>query len=70
MLTYRPFVTFPTGQELIVAANVTNEAEKQAVLNTVGEAVQRHLGTFALSIPPEKRREFAAKVEFFRVAQG
>jgi hypothetical protein len=63
-------VTFPTGQELIVAANVRNEQDKQKVLNAVGEAVQRHLGTFALSIPPEKRREFGAKVEFFRVVVG
>jgi hypothetical protein len=70
MLTYRPFVTFSTGQEMMVAANMRNEQDKQKVLNTVGEAVQRHLGTFAQSIPPEKRRDFAAKVEFFRVAQG
>lgn len=67
---YRPFVTFPNGHQCFVAAIVRNDAEKQAVLNQVGAVTQNMLGTLAHSLPPPRIRELAAKVEFFRVAQG
>ena len=67
---YRPFVTMPTGQTFFVAANVTTEKEMQPVLNHVGAVVQQNLGTMAQGMSPQRMREFAAKVEFFKVAMG
>ena len=69
-MNYRAFVTFPTGQNGIFCANIQTPEQKQSALNQIGGIVERNLGTMSQSIPPERRKEFAAKVEFFRVAIG
>ena len=69
-MIHRAFATFPNGQQAIVAANVQTEADRQAVLNRVGAVVEQQLGTQIHAIPPDRRKDFAARVEFFRVAMG
>lgn len=67
---YRPFVTLPNGHQTFVAADVRTEEDKQAVLNHVGGITRRLLGIADDAPVPPNVKDLAAKVEFFRVAQG
>jgi len=69
-MVHRPFVTFPNGAQMFLCANVQTVADMQAVVNRVGSVVEQQLGTQVHAMSPEQRKEFAAKVEFFRVAWG
>jgi hypothetical protein len=53
-----------------MAETVNTEADRQAVLVEVSNVTRNMLGKRAASIPPDRVREFSAKVEFFKVAMG
>lgn len=67
---YRPFVTFPDGYRCFMPLTVRTEAERQQALAVAGNVNVQRLGTLAQGLPPQRVRELAAKVEFFKVAIG
>ena len=72
-MPFRPFVTFAghaAQMPTIVAVDVNTPRDGQRVLQRVSGIVKEQLGTLAATITPETQRQFAAKVEFFRVALG
>lgn len=67
---YRPFITYPTGEQVICPVNVATAEDQQKVLNYAGRIVEEKLGALAKAMTPQQKRDASARVEFFRVARG